>query len=156
MTQTNDPTRRPEPRPDLRYVPAHKPELAPRPAERAPRGPDPVSLSAVGLDLLLTQVGEEAGRRMTGGADIDAAYSAAVTEVFKRLVEGRQTEAFETRLLDTLRSLSRAQGGRPVRTTRLATELGQSTWATWYYLTRLEARGLVVRPGGKKSGWVAG
>jgi Mn-dependent DtxR family transcriptional regulator len=42
-----------------------------------------------------------------------------------------------------------------VRTTRLATELGQSTWATWYYLTRLEARGLIYRPSGKKSGWLA-
>jgi hypothetical protein len=107
------------------------------------------------FDLLLDQIGEEAIRHTRDGLALDAAYAAALSVVFMRLVEGRKTEAFEDRILDTLRSLSRAQGGRPVRTTRLAVELGQSTWTTWYYLTRLEARGLIHRPGGKKSGWLA-
>jgi hypothetical protein len=104
---------------------------------------------------MLDQLGEEVERRINAGEGIDAAYAAAIPEVLKRLVEGRKTEAFEDRIIETLRSLSRGGGGRPVRTTRLATELGQSTWATWYYLTRLESRGLIYRPGGKKSGWLA-
>ena len=126
----------------------------PEPARPAEHAASPAEFS-LDFQRMLDQIDGEVARRMAAGADRDSAYAAAVPEVIKRLVEGRKAEAFEVRLIETLRRLSRGQGGRPVRTTRLATELGQSTWATWYYLTRLESRGLIVRPGGPKSGWMA-
>lgn len=137
--------------------PAQFPPRDFRPAEPARPAEPSAPPTELSLDFsrMLDQIDAEVGRRMAGGADRDSAYAAALPEVFKRLVEGRKAEAFELRLIETLRKLSRGNGGRPVRTTRLATELGQSTWATWYYLTRLEGRGLVVRPGGPKSGWLA-
>jgi hypothetical protein len=104
---------------------------------------------------LLDQIDQEVARRKSDEADLDAAYGEALQAVIKRMVEGRKTQAFEDRLLAALRSLSKAQGGRPVSTTRLAVELGQTTWSTWYYLAKLERRGLIHRPAGSKSGWAA-
>lgn len=57
-------------------------------------------------------------------------------------------------LVRTLRDLNRWKRG-PVVSTTLAECLGISQRTARYYLTRMEQAGMVKRPAGPRSGWVA-
>lgn len=103
------------------------------------------------FDQFIDQVGEEVDRLKAEGATLEDAHREALRVVFMRVVEGRKTDPFEDLLLEKLEDIARRQGGAPVKTVSLATELGQSQWNTWRYLSELEQRGLVYRPGGNKA-----
>lgn len=72
-------------------------------------------------------------------------------------IESQQVSPFQERILRTLETLSPRESSPPVSTTRLISAVGglDNRFTAWRYLSDLEARGLVCRPHGPKSGWKA-
>lgn len=85
----------------------------------------------------------------------EEAYDRALTRVFMAAAEALDVSPFEARLLDTLSQLSPFENSQPVPTKRICAELGLPYRSAVYHLNKLEARYLIKRPRGPRSGWKA-
>lgn len=104
----------------------------------------------------LALIKKEADRlQKTVGLSIDDAYQRAITTVIKFEAENLSVSPFEARILAGIDGLARRHGGRPVSVVQLAMELGNmNRFTLHHHLQGLEARNLVCRPNGPKSGWL--